>query len=134
MDRGQLIRRALAALPALALLALLFGALLLAGDAETDETRLGRWSPWLFGGALAAVAVLLVTIVRQLWRLARQWRERAPGARLAGRWTLALVLLAVPPVILVYGFALRFLNSTIDSWFNVRVESALDDALKLGRL
>jgi nitrogen fixation/metabolism regulation signal transduction histidine kinase len=134
VDRGRLIRGVLAALPVLALLALLFGALLLAGDAETDETRLGRWSPWLFGGALAAVVVLLVTIARQLWRLARHWRERAPGARLAGRWTLALVLLAVPPVILVYGFALRFLNSTIDSWFNVRVETALNDALALGRI
>jgi nitrogen fixation/metabolism regulation signal transduction histidine kinase len=132
MDQ-RLTRRLLAGIPVLALLALLFAALFLAGDAETADSRLGRWSPWLFGGALAAVLVLLVTIARQLWVLLRERRARAPGARLASRLTLALILLAVPPVLLVYGFAIKFLNGTIDSWFNVRIERAFDDALGLGR-
>ena len=134
MAQSRLTRRLLAAVPALALLALVFAALLLAGDAESDVGRLGRWSPWLFGGALLAVLVLLATIARALWKLAAQRRAQVPGARLATRLMLALVLLAVPPVLLVYGFALQFLNATIDSWFNVRIEQALDDALALGRL
>ena len=45
-----------------------------------------------------------------------------------------LVLLAVPPVVVVYGFALRFLDATIDNWFNVRLEQSLDDALEVGRI
>ncbi len=134
MAARRLTRLALTALPALALAALLFAALFLAGDAETDESRLGGFSPWLFGGAALAVLVLLGTIAVALWRLLRQVRARAPGARLASRWTLALVLLAVPPVLLVYGFALRFVSTSIDSWFNVRVAEALDDALALGRI
>jgi nitrogen fixation/metabolism regulation signal transduction histidine kinase len=132
MDQ-RLTRRLLAGIPVLALLALLFSALFLAGDAETADSRLGRWSPWLFGGALAAVLILLVTIARQLWVLLRERRARAAGARLASRLTLALILLAVPPVLLVYGFAIKFLNGTIDSWFDVRIERAFDDALGLGR-
>jgi len=134
MAARRLTRLALTALPALALAALLFAALFLAGDAETDESRLGGFSPWLFGGAALAVLVLLGTIGVALGRLLRQVRARAPGARLASRWTLALVLLAVPPVLLVYGFALRFVSTSIDSWFNVRVAEALDDALALGRI
>ncbi|HET9484350.1 MAG TPA: hypothetical protein VFO79_10375, partial [Xanthomonadales bacterium] len=134
MARRELIRIVFALLPALALLALLFAALFLAGDAETDESRLARWSPWLFGGAFVALLILLGTIARQVWRMVVQSRQRAPGARLAARLSLMLVLLVVPPLVLVYGFALRFLNASIDSWFDVRIEQALDDALALGRL
>ncbi len=134
MDRRQLIRWIFGLLPALALIGLLLAVLLLAGDAEADMSRLGRWWLWVLGGAAAAVALVLGAIVGRVWELQRARRARAPGARLATRWTIALLLLAVPPVLLVYGFALRFLNTTIDSWFNVRVERGLDDALALGRL
>lgn len=135
MDRRRLIVRWLfGLLPALALLALLLFVLLLAGDAEADLSRLGRWWLWVVGGAAAAVALVLGAIAGRVVELARARRVRAPGARLATRWTVALVLLSVPPVLLVYGFALRFLSTTIDAWFNVRVERGLDDALALGRL
>ncbi|HVF34013.1 MAG TPA: HAMP domain-containing protein, partial [Candidatus Saccharimonadia bacterium] len=134
MASRQLIRFVFTLLPALALLALLLATLFLAGDAETDESRLARWSPWLFGGAIAALLVLLGTIARQAWRMFVQSRARVPGARLASRLSLLLVLLVVPPLVLVYGFALRFINLSIDSWFDVRIEQAIDDALALGRL
>jgi nitrogen fixation/metabolism regulation signal transduction histidine kinase len=121
-------------LPGLALLALLAFVLLLAGDAESDVSRLGRWWLWVLGGAGAAVALVLGAIAARVWELKRAREQRAPGARLAIRWTVAGVLLVVPPLLLVYGVALRFLNTTIDSWFNVRIERGLDDALALGRL
>lgn len=134
MGRRNLTRWLFGLLPLAALVALLVLVLLLAGDLETDSSRLARWSPWLFTGALAALGVLLGAIVAQSAALLGQWRRRVPGSRLAMRWTLALVLLAVPPVLLVYGFALRFLTGSIDAWFNVRIEAALDDALELGRI
>ena len=37
------------------------------------------------------------------------------------------------PVSIVYYFSLQFLHSGIDSWFDVRIEQALDDALDLSR-
>jgi nitrogen fixation/metabolism regulation signal transduction histidine kinase len=40
----------------------------------------------------------------------------------------------MPPVLVVYGFALSFLDSTIDTWFNVRMETAMNDALEIGRV
>ena len=134
MARAGLTRLALTALPAVALVALVFAALFLAGDAQSDTSRLGRWSPWLFGGALLAVLVLVATLLRQLLVLRRERRADAPGARLTARTALALVLIVLPPVLLVYGFALKFLDDTVDSWFNVRIEQALDDALALGQI
>ncbi len=132
MDSRRLIRLLSAGVPALALVALLVTALLLAGDAEQDVGRLQRYSPWLFAGAAAAVLLLLGVIARRVLGLRRQLRQREPGARLALRLLPWLLVLALPPLILVYGFALKFLTSSIDSWFNVRIESALDDALALG--
>ncbi|MEO8460849.1 MAG: ATP-binding protein, partial [Dokdonella sp.] len=38
------------------------------------------------------------------------------------------------PVVVVYGFALRFLDATVDNWFNVPIENALDDSLEVGRI
>ena len=121
-------------LPALAVLALLGCALLLAGDAASGSNRLGRLHPWMLVFASAALLTLIVVIVLRLLRLVADARREVPGARLTRRLLLMLMLLAVPPVLVVYGFALNFLNATIDAWFNVRLEQSLDDALEIGRL
>jgi len=120
-------------LPTLAVLALLGSALLLANDAAGGANRYAAWYPWLLGVSAAALLVLVLVIVQRLLRLARDVRRDVPGARLARRLLAMLMLLALPPVVVVYGFALNFLNATVDAWFNVRLEQALDDALELGR-
>jgi nitrogen fixation/metabolism regulation signal transduction histidine kinase len=43
------------------------------------------------------------------------------------------VLLTIIPVSVVYYFSLSFLHRGIDSWFDVGIETALEDSLKLGR-
>jgi PAS domain S-box-containing protein len=121
-------------LPALAVLALLGCALLLAGDAASGSNRFGRLHPWMVIFASAALLVLIVVIAVRLLRLVSDARREVPGARLTRRLLLMLMLLAVPPVVVVYGFALNFLNATIDAWFSVRLEQSLDDALDIGRL
>ena len=133
MDFRALIRHASVALPVLALAVLLAATVLLAGDLEQDVSRLGGLAPWLAGASVMSVLVLLLAIGWRVLELWRQRRARAPGARLASRWALSLMLVAVPPIVLVYGFALRFLHDSVDAWFNVRIERALDDALALGR-
>src|SRR5690606_38680053 len=70
----------------------------------------------------------------RLWRLHRDVARGTPGARLNRRLLMLLTLLAVPSTVVVYGFALRFVDATIDNWFNVRLAQALDDALELGRI
>ena len=42
-------------------------------------------------------------------------------------------VLATLPILLVYFFAVQFLNRGIDSWFNVEIRKSLDDALVLSR-
>ena len=121
------------ALPALAVLALLLASLKLAEDAAGGGGA-AQYYRWILAAAAVSLALLAVAIAQRLWRLRIELERGAPGARLGRRLLLMLVLLAVPPVVVIYGFALRFLDATIDNWFNVKLEAALDDALEIGRI
>jgi len=132
------IRRALSfvarrVLPALAIAALLAATLLLARDATSDTNRLGRFYLWILGASALALVVLIAIIAQRLLRLSRELKRSVPGARLTRRWLLMLIALAVPPVLVVYGFSLYFLNATIDTWFNARLEQGLSAALGVGK-
>jgi PAS domain S-box-containing protein len=129
----RLIRIARRLLPILAVLALLAAALFLAQDAASASSRYGRFYPWLLGVSGVALLVVMLAIVQRLIRLSRELKAEVPGARLNRRLLLMLIALALPPVLVVYGFSLNFLNATIDTWFNVHLEQSLDDALELGR-
>lgn len=120
-------------LPALAIAALLAAALMLARDAASDTNRLGRFYPWILGASALALIVLIAIIAQRLVRLSRELSRQAPGARLTRRMLLMLIALAVPPVLVVYGFSLYFLNATIDTWFNARLEQGLSAALGVGK-
>ena len=134
MARPGLMRIFRRALPVLAVVVLLAAALVLANDAASGASRLGAWYPWLLGASVLALLVLVAIIVQRLLRLRRELRADAPGARLNRRVLAMLIVLALPPVFVVYGFALNFLDATIDTWFNVRMEHAMDDALEIGRV
>jgi nitrogen fixation/metabolism regulation signal transduction histidine kinase len=120
-------------LPALAIAALLAAALLLARDAASDGNRFGHYYPWILGASALALIVLVAIIGQRLVRLSRELQHSVPGARLTRRWLLMLIALAVPPVLVVYGFSLYFLNATIDTWFSARLEQGLSAALGVGK-
>jgi nitrogen fixation/metabolism regulation signal transduction histidine kinase len=117
-----------------ALLVLLLVALYLAADAEGFGGASGRWYPYVFVAAASALLLLAVAIVQRLLKLRGQLRRAEPGARLTRRLLLLLVLLALPPVLLVYGFGVRFVSATIDSWLRVNSAAALEDALAIGQI
>lgn len=80
---------------------------------------------------LLALVILIGLNIRSL---IRQARERIAGARLTVRMVTMFAILSVTPVLILYYFSLDFLYRGIDSWFDLRVEQALDDSLELSRL
>ncbi len=119
---------------ALALVLLVLVSLYLAADAEGLGQRYARFYPYVFGLAGAALLTLTAAILLRLWRLARDVRAGVPGARLTRRLLLILLLLALPPVALVYAFGARFIAATVDTWLIANSAEALDEALVVGRL
>ena len=85
-------------------------------------------------GLNAALAALLAALVawqiRTLWR---KYRQRVFGSRLTVRLLLLLALMAVVPGALVYTVSVQFLSKSIESWFDVKVDAALEGGINLGR-
>ncbi len=116
-----------------AALALLLASLWIMTNATQGSAHFDRLYSVLLVINVAGLLTLAALIAHNLYRLLQQIRERQPGARLTGRMAAVFVALAVTPVIVVYVFSLQFLNKGIDTWFDVRIEEALDDALGLGQ-
>jgi len=79
------------------------------------------------------VGLLMVLVGYQLLRLRRNLRRGRFGSRLAVRLVLLFALVAVGPGVLVYAVSVQFLGKSIESWFDVRVDRALEGGLNLGR-
>ncbi len=85
---------------------------------------------WLNGGL---ALTLFVWVVWLTLRLARQFSIGQFGSRLTARFALAFALIGVLPGALIYTVSLQFMSRSIESWFNVRVDTALESGLTLGR-
>ena len=82
---------------------------------------------------IAGGVLLIALLIGNLARLARDYRQNVPGAKLKARMVGMFVGLAVLPLLVVFYFSTQFINRGIDSWFNVEVEDGLDNALTLSR-
>ena len=109
--------------------ALLF--LLTQASANTDF--FARHYAWLVGLNIALGLSMAVVIGVQIYRLWRDHREQIFGARLRFRLMLMLALMALVPGALIYAVSVQFVTRSIESWFDVRVEQALEAGLNLGR-
>ncbi|MBU0750582.1 MAG: HAMP domain-containing protein [Gammaproteobacteria bacterium] len=120
---------------ALLVLAAAAGAILvfLLTSASANTALLSGYYPWLLGAnALIAVAMLALVGI-QLRRLWKDFKGGVFGSRLKTRLVLLLALMALLPGALVYAVSMQFAVRSIESWFNVRVDSALEGGLELGR-
>lgn len=107
--------------------------LFLLASAGANTSLFAHNYPLLLGanGLLAlALAILVGVQVRVLWR---EYRERQFGSRLKLKLMAMFVLLAVVPGSIIYLVSVQFAVRSIESWYNVRVDTALESGLTLGR-
>ena len=107
--------------------------LFLLATASANTGLFARNYNLLLGLNGAMVALLMVLVGYQLWRLRRNLKTGVFGSRLAARLVLLFALVAVVPGALLYGVSMQFLGKSIESWFDVRVDRALEGGLNLGR-
>ena len=108
-------------------------ALYLLSTASANTAAFSQYYTLLLGLNGALAASLLALIGYQLWSLRRKIKARVFGSKLTLRLLLMFALMAVLPGILVYGVSVQFLSKSIESWFDVRVDNALEGGLSLGR-
>ncbi len=99
-----------------------------------DNTAFLAGNISLLLGVTAGVALGLVVLIGyQAFILIRRIRSGVFGAKLTARFFLIISLMALIPGMVVYGVSVQFLIRSIESWFDVRMESALEGGLALGR-
>lgn len=113
----------------------LLGAVLLylLSNASANTAASGEYYSLLVALNIALAVLLLLLIGYQLLSLYRSIRERVMGSRFTLRLLGSFALMAVIPGLIVYMVSVNFLTRSIESWFNVKVESALEGGLNLGR-
>ena len=107
--------------------------LFLLATASADTTLFARHYPLLLGLNAALAALLAALVAIQLVLLARRLRARVFGARLTLRLLVRFAALAVVPGLIVYAVSVQFLTRSIESWFDVKVDAALEGGIKLGQ-
>src|SRR5690606_10441318 len=105
---------------------------LLAAASADSSMFAGHYPLLLVLNGLIALA-LLGLVAYQLVKLRRALKARVFGSRLTLRFLLVFVLMAALPGALVYTVSVQFLARSIESWFDVRVDAALESGLSLGR-
>jgi PAS domain S-box-containing protein len=116
-------------------LIVLLGALMLylLSSASANTPLFARDLPLILFCSVALILGLLVLVGYQLLMLRRRLAAGLFGSKLTLRLVLLFALVAVLPGVLVYSVSVQFLNKSIESWFDVRVDKALEGALSLGR-
>ena len=107
--------------------------LVMMSEATQNSAIFGRIYSLLLVVNAVGLLSFLVLIGINIRQLVRDLRRQRPGARLKRRMTVMFVVIAVIPVMIVYSFSLDVLRRGFDSWFDVRVEKALNDSLDLSR-
>lgn len=82
-------------------------------------------------GLIAAglFGILMVLVVRMI----RRYRAGVFGSRLLLRMSLSFGLMGLIPGLVLYVVSVQFLAKSMDSWFDVRVDGALESGLNLGQ-
>lgn len=82
--------------------------------------------------------IALITVMSSLLLVLAYWllqrlRNNVFGTRLLTRFALSFVLLAVVPSVLLFLISNLFISRTINSWFSLKLDSALTAGIDFGR-
>jgi len=126
VKRGRMVLLALGIGSAVGLLGLL------AWSTGNASRYAQQYDLLLLLNGILAVTLMVWGLVLAI-KLARQILRQQFGARLTARFALSFALIGALPGALIYVLSVQFMSRSIESWFNVRVDAALQAGLNLAR-
>jgi len=101
--------------------------------ATSNRARYEAYYVWLVWVNVVVALLLLLVIVIAVVRLQLRVRSGKFGSRLLLRLVGVFAFVGIVPGVLIYTVSYQFVSRSIESWFDVKVEGALDAGLNLGR-
>ncbi|TDV18665.1 multi-sensor signal transduction histidine kinase [Paraburkholderia caballeronis] len=114
-----------------ALTATLLLVLLAAASANTEF--FDRYYGWLYVANIAVALIFLLVVAALVVVIAVRLRRGKFGTRLLAKLAFFFALVGVVPGGIIYIVSYQFVSRSIESWFDVNVETALTAGLNLGR-
>jgi nitrogen fixation/metabolism regulation signal transduction histidine kinase len=108
--------------------------LVLLSIATSNTEFFDNYFIWLYGANVIIGICLTLVILTLVIVIAIRWRKGRFGTRLVAKLAMIFALVGVVPGLILYGVSLQFVSRSIETWFDVQVESALDAGLELGRV
>ena len=107
--------------------------LFLLASASDNSGFFDRYYSWLLGLNAAVAVALLGLVAVSLFRLYARFKSGKFGSKLMTRLVLLFAAIGVLPGLVIFLVSVQFVSRSIESWFNVRVEEALEAGINLGR-
>ena len=108
--------------------------LVLLSIASSNTEFFDRYFIWLYAANLIIGASLVLVILVLGIVIAVRWQRGHFGTRLIAKLAMIFALVGIVPGLILYGVSLQFVSRSIETWFDVQVESALNSGLELGRV
>jgi nitrogen fixation/metabolism regulation signal transduction histidine kinase len=102
--------------------------------ATNNQTRFEQYYERLFYLNVGVGVVFFLVLLWAVWRLLQRLHRGKFGSRLLLKLAAIFALVGFVPGMLIYTVSYQFVSRSIESWFNVKVEGALDAGLNLGRV
>ena len=107
--------------------------LLLLAQSTSNRALYERNYARLFAVNVVVAGVLFSVIAWMAVRLLMRLRRGKFGSRLLVKLATIFALVGLAPGLLIYVVSYQFVSRSIESWFDVKVEGALDAGVNLGR-
>ena len=82
---------------------------------------------------LLLLILLIFLVFRNLVKLLYDRKRKVMGAKLRTKLVVAFIALTLLPTIVLFFVSITFITTSIEFWFNVPVEQALENSLLVGR-
>lgn len=114
-----------------AVTAVLLLVLLAAASANTEF--FDRYYSWLYAANIAVALIFMLVVTALVVVIVSRLRKGKFGTRLLAKLAFFFALVGVVPGGIIYVVSYQFVSRSIESWFDVNVETALTSGLNLGR-
>ncbi|WP_284502800.1 PAS domain-containing sensor histidine kinase [Caballeronia sp. AZ10_KS36] len=114
-----------------ALTAVLLLVMLALASANTEF--FDRYYGWLYAANVAVALIFMLIVISLTLIIVSRVRQGRFGTRLLAKLALIFALVGVLPGAIIYVVSYQFVSRSIESWFDVNVETALTSGLTLGR-
>ena len=108
--------------------------LVLLSIASSNTEFFDKYFIWLYAANIVIGVCLTLVILTLTIVIAVRWHRGHFGTRLIAKLAMIFALVGIVPGLILYGVSLQFVSRSIETWFDVQVESALNSGLELGRV